>query len=75
VPVGLGVAVGRAILNHMSGEKKQAPLGFKFSRYNGTDETSWERQALSAKSSVIMKKTKRSTKSIESNQNDFFENG
>jgi DNA (cytosine-5)-methyltransferase 1 len=59
VPVGLGVAVGRAILNHMTGENKQAPLGFKFSRYNATDEISWELQARSANSSVTMKKTEK----------------
>ena len=48
VPVGLGLAVGRAILSHMSGEESKAPGGFPFSRYKETDEESWERQALSA---------------------------
>ena len=47
VPVGLGLAVGRAILSHMSGEEKNAPSGFPFSRYKETDEMSWERLILS----------------------------
>ena len=50
VPVGLGAAVGRAIMRHMQGKKKvQIPAGFPFSRYKNTDEVSWEakvRQAL-----------------------------
>lgn len=43
VPVGLGEAVGRAIVNHMNGISEQLPIGFPFSRYKGTDEVSWER--------------------------------
>jgi DNA (cytosine-5)-methyltransferase 1 len=43
VPVGLGEAIGRAILNHANGVKEHTPLGFAFSRYKGTDEISWER--------------------------------
>ncbi len=43
VPVGLGEAVGRAIVNHMNGTVTHAPIGFPFSRYKGTDEVSWER--------------------------------
>jgi DNA (cytosine-5)-methyltransferase 1 len=42
VPVGLGEAVGRAILNHANGVLLRAPVGFPFSRYKGTDEVSWE---------------------------------
>lgn len=42
VPVGLGEAVGRSILAHMSGKEKQPPAGFQFSRYKDTDEISWE---------------------------------
>lgn len=42
VPVGLGEAVGRAILAHMAGQDIQPPAGFPFSRYKGTDEVSWE---------------------------------
>jgi len=57
VPVGLGLAVGRAILSHMSGDEKYAPAGFPFSRYKGTDEVSWEQQALSSISSIAAKKT------------------
>jgi len=46
VPVGLGEAVGRAILAHIAGEKKQPPEGFPFSRYKETDEVSWEARTL-----------------------------
>lgn len=42
VPVGLGEAVGRAILSHMAGKEEKPPEGFSFSRYKGTDEISWE---------------------------------
>ena len=43
VPVGLGEAVGKAIIAHMSGNKTIPPIGFSFSRYKGTDEMSWEK--------------------------------
>jgi len=42
VPVGLGEAVGRAILAHIRGRDETPPKDFPFSRYKGTDETSWE---------------------------------
>lgn len=42
VPVGLGEAVGRAILAHMAGRDERPPPGFPFSRYKGTDEIAWE---------------------------------
>lgn len=45
VPVGLGEAVGRAILAHIEGRDVQPPPGFRFSRYKKTDEVSWEEQA------------------------------
>jgi DNA (cytosine-5)-methyltransferase 1 len=45
VPVGLGEAVGRAVLAHMAGKTEQAPAGFAFSRYKGTDEVAWEANA------------------------------
>ncbi|MEN9472481.1 MAG: hypothetical protein RLZZ495_570 [Pseudomonadota bacterium] len=44
VPVGLGEAVGHAILNRIKGKDIQPPVGFSFSRYKDTDEASWERQ-------------------------------
>lgn len=49
VPVGLGEAVGRAILSHIQGKDERPPVGFSFSRYKGTDEVSWE-----ARTSAIM---------------------
>lgn len=42
VPVGLGEAVGKAILAHIAGKEKLPPVGFPFSRYKGTDDESWE---------------------------------
>lgn len=42
VPVGLGEAVGKAILAHMAGKAELPPPGFPFSRYKNTDEISWE---------------------------------
>ena len=44
VPVGLGEAVGRSILNHIAGKDERPPAGFPFSRYKETDEISWENQ-------------------------------
>jgi DNA (cytosine-5)-methyltransferase 1 len=41
VPVGLGEAVGRAILAHMNGKPLIPPPGFPYSRYKGTSEISW----------------------------------
>lgn len=48
VPVGLGEAVGQAILNHIEGKDKRPPTGFLFSRYKGTDEISWEARTRAA---------------------------
>jgi DNA (cytosine-5)-methyltransferase 1 len=49
VPVGLGEAVGQAIIAHMQRKLAIPPSGFPYSRYKGTDEVSWEartRQAM-----------------------------
>ncbi|MEY4195545.1 MAG: hypothetical protein RLZZ226_1913 [Pseudomonadota bacterium] len=59
VPVGLGFAVGLAILGHISGEEKHPPTGFPFSRYKETDESSWERQILSSAESMTATKKKK----------------
>ncbi|QIL19703.1 DNA cytosine methyltransferase [Thermomonas sp. HDW16] len=42
VPVGLGEAVGKAILQHIEGIDQLPPNGFPFSRYKYTDEIEWE---------------------------------
>jgi DNA (cytosine-5)-methyltransferase 1 len=42
VPVGLGRAVGTAIVNHLRGQKATPPLGFNYSRYKNTSEKSWQ---------------------------------
>jgi len=44
VPVGLGEAVGRAIINHINGIKpKFDSSDFPFSRYKNTDDEGWRR--------------------------------
>lgn len=42
VPIPLGHAVGRAIVAVASGSPELPPLGFRFSRYDGTDEATWK---------------------------------
>ncbi len=42
VPVGLGEAIGRTILAHMSGKAINPPSNFPYSRYKNTDDVSWE---------------------------------
>lgn len=42
VPVGLGEAVGKAIMAHMAGQRVVPPVGFQFSRYKENDELTWE---------------------------------
>ena len=46
VPLGLGEAVGRAILNHMNGRVENPPQSFPFSRYKGTADIVWEAATL-----------------------------
>ena len=41
VPVGLGKAVGKVILNHINGTRLSPPSDFPFSRYKNTDHLSW----------------------------------
>lgn len=57
VPVGLGEAVGKAILAHMEGKYERPPAGFPFSRYQGTDEISWE-----VKTRIVMRLDEKSEK-------------
>jgi DNA (cytosine-5)-methyltransferase 1 len=42
VPVGLGEAVGRCIIDHLSGKLISPPAGFPYSRYRDNDHQSWE---------------------------------
>jgi DNA (cytosine-5)-methyltransferase 1 len=42
VPVGLGKAVGLLIMNHILGERILIYENFKYSRYNNTDDKTWE---------------------------------
>jgi len=42
VPISLGKAVGRLILNHLLKTPEYPPQGFPFSRYRDTDHVSWE---------------------------------
>ena len=43
VPIKLGEAIGRAILEDMSGKDTVSNNNFRYSRYNNTDEISWEK--------------------------------
>jgi len=44
VPIALGAAIAKTICEHMSGEEKQEFIGFPYSRYKHTNETSWENE-------------------------------
>lgn len=44
VPVGLGLAIGKCIVNRAEGKDEYPPNGFPFSRYKGTDHRSWKQQ-------------------------------
>lgn len=46
VPVALGEAVAKAIVAHNEGSQPTAYKGFRYSRYRGTDEASWEKEFL-----------------------------
>ncbi len=81
VPTGLGEAVGRAILAHMSGDIKAPPEGFSFSRYKGNDEVTWERKtrekmglSLQSKSGLRPAQYKDSTKAGDSYRKSFVQN-
>lgn len=58
VPVGLGEAVGRAVLAHLAGERREPPEGFPFSRYRATDERSWEERTRAVMSGAVQASTK-----------------
>lgn len=42
VPVSLGKAVGKLLVEHIDGRLPVAYPGFQYSRYKGNDESSWE---------------------------------
>ena len=42
VPVGLGRAIGKAIIEHNEGRSTSPPKNFRFSRYHNTNEYSWK---------------------------------
>jgi DNA (cytosine-5)-methyltransferase 1 len=42
VPVSLGEAVGRTLVAHSTGRTLPIPPDFRFSRYRGTDQTTWK---------------------------------
>lgn len=45
VPIKLGEAIGRAIIDDINGITRNSVAGFKYSRYLNTDEVSWEKNA------------------------------
>jgi len=44
VPVGLGRAIGQALMAHLGGKKIRQFPGFEYSRYKNTDRYSWAKQ-------------------------------
>jgi DNA-methyltransferase (dcm) len=44
VPIKLGEAIAKKILDHMNGKQIEIPVDFRFSRYINTDEVSWEKE-------------------------------
>ncbi len=44
VPIKLGEAIGRAILDDMAGRVAKPLVGFPYSRYKNTDDASWRRE-------------------------------
>ncbi len=44
VPVGLGRAIGQALMAHLGGKKIRQFPGFEYSRYKNTDRDSWAKQ-------------------------------
>lgn len=43
VPISLGAAIGKALIDHLDGVSPENHQGFKYSRYHNTDDISWER--------------------------------
>ena len=64
VPTGLGEAIGKAILNHVSGKSNKPPSGFCFSRYKDTDEVSWENKVKDVVKKSIKDKGKQKKQQI-----------
>jgi DNA (cytosine-5)-methyltransferase 1 len=78
VPVGLGEAVGRAIIAHMNGLEIKPPEHFPFSRYKETDELSWEALTLTAMGLQVgtdgtPSKKIRKNKTVDTTQMALFE--
>ena len=44
VPISLGRAVGKHLINHMNGKRSKKFLNFRYSRYVNTDEINWENE-------------------------------
>jgi DNA (cytosine-5)-methyltransferase 1 len=73
VPVGLGEAVGKAILAHMANKKEAPPKGFPFSRYKDTDEVSWLLRTSAVMKSKVIDQSGRVLKERERSQISLFE--
>ncbi len=65
VPVSLGYAVGRLVVNAMNGQYEQPPENFPFSRYKHTDHESW-------KFAVFAEQEKMKNQMINSTQMELF---
>lgn len=69
VPIGLGEAIGRLILNHVTGRNIKTYEDFKYSRYKATDHQSWLKSY-----EKTIKSTQSPIKKAKSNKNlDLFE--
>lgn len=73
VPLGLGEAIGKLILQHMNGKKIKTFPDFEYSRYRETDHPTWlaKHRALHEESRVTTKKKKKT--STNRFQFDLFE--
>jgi DNA (cytosine-5)-methyltransferase 1 len=75
VPVGLGEAVGKALLAHMQGDTIKPPENFPYSRYKGTSESVWEATTRNVLDGVdgVMKRSNISQKRVATSQIALFE--
>jgi len=44
VPTGLGLAIGKLVMNLITGRNVTPPISFKYSRYNNTSHIEWKKQ-------------------------------
>lgn len=57
VPIKLGEAIGKAIINDMNGIEAEPIPNFKYSRYLNTDDISWEKNTRQLYKKLLLKST------------------